>query len=144
MSGPSRDSHGAVKKGADKGIDGIIPFVDGSNKHAEKIIVQVKGGENISVKDVRDLRGVIEREKAAMGFLICAAEPTKPMLEEAAQAGVFKSQSWGAYPRLQIRTVEQLFNGQGFDHPKAAITGLKAAPKVMAESQLTLGESDGG
>lgn len=53
---------GEEKKGADAGIDGVIPFRDGTNKQIKKIIVQVKGGENIGVKDVRDLRGVVERE----------------------------------------------------------------------------------
>jgi len=38
----------------------------------------VKAGLNINVAHVRDLRGVIEREKAAIGVLITMEEPTKP------------------------------------------------------------------
>lgn len=40
---------------------------------------------------VRDLRGVIEREKAAIGVLITMEEPTKPMVKEAAEAGFYNT-----------------------------------------------------
>jgi len=126
----------------DRGIDGVIPFDDGANKQVKRIIVQVKGGGNISVIDVRDLRGTVEREQAAMGFLLLANEPTKPMRDEAAQAGVFKSESWGTYPKLQIRTVEDLFSGKPFEHPRQAVTGLKAAPKAQQQEQMALSEAD--
>jgi len=36
---------------------------------------------------VRDLRGVIEREKAAIGILVSLQPPTGPMEAEAASAG---------------------------------------------------------
>ena len=52
------------------------------------IIISVKGGENIGVKDVRDLRGVIEREDAEMGILITLADPPGTMMTEAAAAGL--------------------------------------------------------
>ena len=51
------------KKGADHGVDGKILFRDDPKAaKPEQIIIQVKGGKT-GVKDVRDLRGVIEREK---------------------------------------------------------------------------------
>ena len=95
---------------------------------------------NTSVTFVRDLHGVVEREKAAMGFLLLATEPTKPMRDEAAQAGVFKSESSGSYPKLQIRTVEDLFGGKLFQHPRAGTLGLKAAPKATQQQQMALVE----
>ena len=39
---------------------------------------------------VRDLRGVIERDEAQIGVLISMEAPTKPMLKEAAEAGLYK------------------------------------------------------
>jgi site-specific DNA-methyltransferase (adenine-specific) len=51
------------------------------------IIISVKGGENIGVQMVRDLRGLIERENAEMGILVSLVEPTAPMKNEAAAAG---------------------------------------------------------
>jgi len=56
------------KKGADHGIDGKILFRDDPKAaKPEQIIIQVKGGKT-GVKDVRDLRGVLDREKAAIGI----------------------------------------------------------------------------
>jgi hypothetical protein len=88
------------KKGADTGIDGYINFFDpsafarggerksnrGKSGKAKQVIVQVKSGY-VGVNHVRDLKGVIEREKAAIGALITLREPTKPMRTEAAAAG---------------------------------------------------------
>ena len=87
------------KKGADTGIDGYINFFDPSvfarggerksnrdkSGQAKQVLVQVKSGY-VGVNHVRDLKGVIEREKAALGALITLREPTKPMLTEAAAA----------------------------------------------------------
>lgn len=99
------------KKGADRGIDGRIYFHDDlGNSH--EIICSVKAGQQLHVNYVRDLRGVIEREKAAIGVLLCAHEPTGPMLREAAEAGEFKTK-WGeSFPRLQILTVKDIMIGQ--------------------------------
>jgi DNA modification methylase len=51
------------KKGADGGIDGLIYFK--SETKTERAIVSVKGGDNVSVLMIRDLIGVLNREKAA-------------------------------------------------------------------------------
>ena len=74
------------KKGADSGIDGYINFFDDKSGKAKQVIVQVKSGY-VGVNHVRDLKGVIEREKAAIGALITLREPTKSMLTEAAAGG---------------------------------------------------------
>jgi len=77
------------KKGADHGIDGKVLFRDHPQAtKPEQIIIQVKGGKT-GVKDVRDLRGVLDREKAAMGVLISLQPPTGPMEAEAASAGFY-------------------------------------------------------
>ena len=78
------------KKGADHGIDGKILFRDDPKAtKPEQIIIQVKGGKT-GVKDVRDLRGVLDREKAAIGVLISLQPPTGPMEAEAASAGFYE------------------------------------------------------
>jgi site-specific DNA-methyltransferase (adenine-specific) len=100
---------GGKKKGADGGIDGLIYFKLDS-KTTGRAIVSVKGGENISVPMVRDLKGVLEREAAPIGIFITLAEPTKPMLSEAASAGFFVTDQ-GNFPRLQIMTVSELLHG---------------------------------
>ena len=47
---------------------------------------------------VRDLRGVVDREKAEIGVLITLEDATRPMLTEAASADFYKS-PWGSHPR---------------------------------------------
>jgi hypothetical protein len=119
------------KKGSDKGIDGRLYFHDEIKGKTKQIIFSVKGGETVSVKELRDLRGVIEREEAEIGVMICIAEPTKPMKVEAASSGFYIS-PWNdkKYPRLQILTIEELFNGKQIDYPptQANVT-FKKAPK---------------
>jgi hypothetical protein len=102
------------KKGADKGIDGRLYFHDEPGK-TKQIIFSVKAG-HVAVSHIRDLRGVLEREKAQIGILITLNEPTKAMITEAASAGFYKS-AWGNHPVLQILTIEDIFNGKQINYP---------------------------
>lgn len=113
------------KKGADAGIDGVKYFVEGKSGKPRKIVIQVKGGAT-GVKDVRDLKGVIEREGAAIGVLVTLREPTGPMTTEALAAGVYRS-PFGEYPRLQLLTVEKLLAGERIRYPAAGDTTFKKA-----------------
>jgi site-specific DNA-methyltransferase (adenine-specific) len=92
------------KKGADKGIDGNLYF---GTKHEGRAIVSVKAGDNVGVSMIRDLRGVIEREGANIGVFLTLAEPSKPMVTEAAGAGQFELPGFAPVPRLQIVSIEQ-------------------------------------
>ena len=78
------------KKGADGGIDGLIYFND-DGKLPKKIVVSVKGGENVSVAMLRDLAHVVEREKAEIGLFVTLTEPTAPMKTEAVKTGYYLS-----------------------------------------------------
>lgn len=78
----------------------------------KKIIVSVKGGETVNVSMVRDLAHVVERENAVLGFFVTLASPTKPMLTEAASAGLYQSPAHGAFPKIQILTIQDLLNGK--------------------------------
>jgi DNA modification methylase len=102
------------KKGADKGIDGRLYFHDEPGK-TKQIIFSVKAG-HVAVSHIRDLRGVLEREKAQIGVLITLNEPTKAMTTEAASSGFYKS-AWGNHPVLQILTIEDIFNGKQINYP---------------------------
>ena len=65
------------KKGADKGIDGCLYFQDekpGTAK-SKQVIFSVKAGKP-AVSHLRDLRGVLDREKAEIGVLITMQPPT--------------------------------------------------------------------
>jgi DNA modification methylase len=118
------------KKGADHGIDGRLFFHDeGGTGKTKQILLSVKAG-HVTVSQLRDLRGVIDREKADIGVLLCLEDVTKPMRTEAASAGFYKS-PWGNHPRLQILTIAELFEGKGIDypHPAGNLT-FKRAPKA--------------
>ena len=92
------------KKGADRGIDGNIYF---GAKHEGRGIVSVKAGDAVGVSMIRDLRGVVEREGAGIGVFLTLAEPTKPMITEAAGAGQYELSGFAPVPRLQIVTVAE-------------------------------------
>src|SRR4051794_40707842 len=98
------------RKGADGGVDGLLYFKP-DGRTTEKAIVEVKGGENVSPQWVRALGQVVERERAKIGVLVTLADPTVTMRREAAAAGLYKTE-YGSFAKLQILTVEDLFNGQ--------------------------------
>lgn len=136
------------KKGADRGIDGRLYFHDEPQKKGKtkQIILSVKSG-GVSVKDIRDLRGVMEREKAEIGVLITLQNPTKPMRTEAAGAGFYTS-PWGKHPRLQILTIAELMEDGRIDYPPSRQVNvtLKKAPRAKNEGgtpiPLPLPQSD--
>ena len=119
------------KKGADKGVDGRLFFHD-EHKAAKtkQIILSVKAGKLHAIY-VRDLRGVVERENAAIGVMLSMQKPTKPMRKEAASAGFYES-PWGTkHPRLQLLTVEDLLSGKTVDMPPTRdVRTFKKAPKA--------------
>jgi site-specific DNA-methyltransferase (adenine-specific) len=101
--------YGGKKTGADSGIDGLIYFRSDA-KTTERAVVSVKGGENVGVPMVRDLKGVLGREKAPIGLFLTLAEPTRPMEAEAAAAGCY-TLGERQYPRIQIITIKQALAG---------------------------------
>lgn len=119
---------GGKKKGADGGIDGIIYFKP-DGKRTEKAIVSVKGGDSKSVAFVEQLAAVIARENAPIGVLIMAANPTREMEKRAAAVGRFEDE-WGrTYPKLQIITLAELFQGRKPDIPFVDPASMKRAKR---------------
>ena len=130
------------RKGADKGIDGRLYFHDEPGGKIKQIVISVKAG-HVTVAHVRDLHGVLKREKAEIGVLLTMEEPTQPMRDEAASAGVYTS-PWGHHPRLQILTIGELLEGKKIDYPatRGANVTFKKAPRaqgrIIREAQLAL------
>jgi site-specific DNA-methyltransferase (adenine-specific) len=104
------------KKGADRGIYGRLYFHDDQSGKSKQIIFSVKAG-HVQASQVRDLRGVIEREKAEIGVFLTFDELTGPMKREAAEAGLYKSADGSTYPRLQILTIQQILDGKQPEYP---------------------------
>jgi DNA modification methylase len=93
------------KKVADKGIDGRMYFE--TKGGLKEMVLSVKGG-GVGPAQIRELRGVLEREdNAEMAGFLSLEEPTKAMREEAGKAGMF---DYGgvSYPRIQFLTAKDI------------------------------------
>jgi len=124
------------KKGSDKGVDGVIPFLD---PKPNQVLVQVKSGK-VKSADIRDLVGTVERERAAVGVFITLEEPSKDMKAEAISAGFYRSSAWLTdYPKIQILTIADLLNGAVIKMPPAVGTFKQAErvkPQVATQPSL--------
>lgn len=118
------------KKGADSGIDGYINFFDDNSGKSKKIIAQVKSG-HVSASQIRDLKGVLEREKAAMGAFVTLRNPTREMIKEAVSAGFYEARYYAGreYPRIQILTIEELLSGKRLLYPSLKEVTFKQAER---------------
>lgn len=119
----------AGKKGSDKGVDGVITFIDDNSGKPKRAIVQVKSG-HVRSGDIRDLKGTLEREKASLGIFITLEPPSPDMETEAVTAGYYHSPGWHQdYRRIQILTIEGLLRGAQVQMPPSAQT-FKLAPRA--------------
>jgi DNA modification methylase len=127
------------KKGKDTGIDGNLYFFDDNTGKAKRIIIQVKSG-NVKSGDIRDLKGVLEREKAELGAFISLKPATRDMIKEAVSAGFYESQHYGKFPKLQILTVEEILNGAKLQYPQTGASGTFKRAERQSKSRT---EQDG-
>jgi site-specific DNA-methyltransferase (adenine-specific) len=120
------------KKGSDKGIDGVIAFIDDASGKAKRVLVQVKSG-HVKSGDIRDLKGTLQRENAAIGVFITLEPPSRDMSTEAVSAGFFHSEGWNKdYPAIQILTIEELLKGAEVKMPPQFGT-FRKTQKVQGE-----------
>lgn len=126
--------YGIERRGPDRGIDGIRYFTE-LNGMLQKILYSVKSG-HIGPAMVRDLRGALERERAAMGVFITVEPPTREMRREATEAGFYRSALYKqTFPKLQIITTDDLLAGRVPDVPmlRAATQPVRPSAKPAAE-----------
>jgi len=127
-----------AKRTADGGIDGRIYFEkSGEDKDLSSMVLEVKGGKNVGINIVRDLRGVMEREEAAMAGLILLHPIGERKLanfrREMAQAGDMDVNGV-KYARMQLLTVADIFDGRAFNLPN------RIAGQGAGQPNLPLGE----
>lgn len=103
------------KKGADKGVDGLI-FFQQDSKNVGQAIIAVKGGENVHANHVRDLIGTMHSQGAAFGIFVTLAKPTRAMIQAAHEAKPVQS-GGRLRPGVQILTIEELLAGKKADLP---------------------------
>ena len=126
--------------GADGGIDGIGHFIVDkleSKIIKAKVIFQAKSGK-VQRKDIAALRGDMAKEKAEIAIFITLEKPTKPMLQDAIEAGNYYHQLFNRYyPKIQIVTIEEIvIHKKRIELPLVDV--LKKAEAFIDVEQLTL------
>jgi DNA modification methylase len=124
----------------DRGIDGRVRFFADRDGSTGEMLISVKGGTTLNPAMMRDLRGVVERERAEMGLLITLSEPTRGMVEEANRSGTYtRPMNNKTYPRLQIITVEDLLGGKRPMMPEPLNPYVKARPADADQLAMDIG-----
>lgn len=98
------------------------------------LLVEIED-ENL-LRLLRDLKGVVQREKAAIGLFVTLTPPTKEMVKEAAAAGMYESPHHGAFSKLQILTIEGLLSGKERAHYPDMAYGAQTFRHAKKENQI--------
>jgi DNA modification methylase len=119
------------KKGADKGIDGRLYFFETPDRmkggEVKQIIFSVKSGK-VNSAHIRELKGTVSRENAAIGVFLSLNHPSSQMKTEAATTGFYQAEGLDGYEgkkyaKIQIITAEDLLNGKQPDFPPFVRSG---------------------
>jgi site-specific DNA-methyltransferase (adenine-specific) len=125
------------RKGADGGVDGCLYFKP-DGKITEKAVVSVKGGGNVGVSMIRELIATVERDGAKIGVFLTLEDPTTTMRREATAAGFYESPLHGKFSKIQILTIEELFDGRKPHLPWIDASVFKTAKRETPEKQCDL------
>ena len=122
------DGFVTTKRTGDGGIDGRLYFDCPGERDLKSMAIEVKGGKNVGIRDLRALHGVVDNDLAMIGGLI-VLEPLGVVKERnfrrhIGEAGDVRI-GHAKYPRLQMLTVDDIFEGKRFDTPGAVGRGLK-------------------
>ena len=112
-----------TKRSADGGVDGRLYFAVPNKRDLQSMVMEVKGGKNVNIRDLRALKGVLDYDSALMAGLI-VLHPlgrTKARNFERFMADAGTLEILGIeYPRMQILSVEEIFEGKRFATPTVA------------------------
>ena len=132
------------KKSGDEGVDGDMTIhlgIDDQDKDRwGRIVFSVKTGKQRKPEHVRELRGTMKNEGAAMGVLILDVEPTAKMETAAEVARQFRYQQRAdlppkEYDRLQILTAYEIIEGAQIDRPPT-MQAVKRYRKAQMEMKV--------
>lgn len=115
------------RRSGDQGVDGRLYFETMDGLH--EMVLSVKGGA-IRPTDIRDLRGVLDREpNAKMAGFLSLRRPTKAMQMEASSAGSYIYQRH-KYDKIQFLTVADILEAKkAFNTPTRV--GLKGETRQV-------------
>ena len=117
---------------ADGGIDGRLYFAIPDARELQSMVIEVKGGANVNIADVRALGDVLQRDSALLAGLIVMDDlgTTKTrnfnrLMAEAGDLDVLGVK----YSRMQMLTVPQILAGERFATPSVAARSV-VAPRL--------------
>ncbi len=120
------------KKGGDRGIDGISFVLDSDEKDEQtvrQVLFSVKSDKKLAPTVIRDLNGTIEREKAAMGYLI-TLYPMKNLVKESKTYGLYENKQFGRrYPKIEVISTQEILDGIRMELPISLEVLKKAEQK---------------
>ena len=129
------DGFVTTKRTADGGVDGRLYFDIPCERDLQSMAIEVKGGKNVGINVVRELRGVLDSDQALMAGLI-VMEPLGSAKERNFRRFMADAGDLDAlgvqYPKMQILTVAEILDGKRFLTPSVAGRGV-------AEPHLPLG-----
>ena len=116
------DGFVTTKRTADGGIDGRLYIAVQGERDLQSMVLEVKGGKNVTIADLRALHSVLEREDAMMAGLIIMDPLGDVKMRNfqrlMAEAGDLEVEgSARPYPRMQILSVPEILEGKRFDTP---------------------------
>ena len=126
------------KKSGDKGVDGIRDYPVGGAKPL-RVVAQVKGG-GVGASLIQNLGGAMKTHNADVGLFISLEPIKKTMVQEASLYPPFVMPFTGVkVPGLQLRTIQDLLDGKGFDLPNVSLPSQAVAIAKSAHKQADLG-----
>jgi DNA modification methylase len=124
-----------IKPGADKGIDGVLYFADGGSGRTKRVVLSVKAGGHVPPRDVRELRGVLDRDGFQIGVLVTAKVPSEAARADLATGVRYYTTVDGRrFRRLQALTVEDIFAGRGVEFPESNRQRTSILPGATPET----------
>ena len=113
------DGFVTTNRGNDGGIDGRLYF-DTGERDLQSMVLEVKGGANVAIADLRALHSVLEREEATLAGLI-VMEPLgdrkmrnfRALMAESGDLTVLGK----PYSKMQLLSVPEILAGKRFNTP---------------------------
>ncbi len=131
------DGFVTTRRTSDGGIDGRLYFDMPGERDLQSMALEVKGGRQVGISVLRELRGVLEDDRALMAGLVVMYPPGD---RQAANFGRYRASAGDLkvhgrpYPRMQMLTVQEILDGKRFDTPSVVGRG---------SSQTVFGIADG-
>ncbi len=127
------------KKGGDGGIDGIAFMIDINDKREQiykEVLFSVKSNKNLPPSVIRDLNGTLERENAAIGFLI-TLYPMPNLIAESRKYGIYQNNMFGhSYPKIEVVSIEEILNDKKMKLPTSLEVLKKAIKTINNQSEM--------